>query len=123
MIFDFCPAHDSKCPCLTCEDEHCKACIGTGPGRYGVDTEKLCARAKAYCENEKSKQKEEKESREVTLLKAVWQLLDKQKNSPCVLNLLTETVFYNEAECDGYCLSDDILDCLLEKGIDLETEG
>lgn len=123
MIFDSCPAHDGGCPCLTCEDEHCKACIGTGPGRCGVDTDKLCARAKAYCENEGSKLKEEKEPREVTLLKAVWQLLDKQKNSPCVLNLLTETVFYDEAECDGYCLSDDILDCLLEKGIDLETEG
>ena len=52
MIFDSCPAHDGGCPCLTCEDEHCKACIGTGPGRYGVDTDKLCARAKAYCESQ-----------------------------------------------------------------------
>ena len=50
-------------------------------------------------------------------------LLNKQKNSPYVLNLLTETVFYDETECDGYCLSDDILDYLLEKGIDLEIEG
>lgn len=27
-----------------------------------------------------------------------------------MLNLLEETVFYDEAECDGYCLKDDIGD-------------
>lgn len=51
MIFDSCPAHDGKCPCLTCEDEHCRACIGTGPGRYGVDTDRLCKIARDYCES------------------------------------------------------------------------
>ena len=51
MIFDSCPAHDGKCPCLTCEDEHCRACIGTGAGKYGVDTNRLCNKARDYCES------------------------------------------------------------------------
>ena len=60
---------------------------------------------------------------EVTLLKAAWMLLNKQKDSFYVLNLLTETVFYDGADCDGYCLSDDILDYLLDKGINPQAEG
>lgn len=59
---------------------------------------------------------------EVTLLKAAWMLLNKQKDSFYVLNFLTETVFYDGADCDGYCLSDDILDYLLDKGIDPQAE-
>ena len=43
-----------------------------------------------------------------TLLKAAGTLLKKQEHSSYVLNLLTETVYYDEAECDGYCLLDDI---------------
>ena len=43
-----------------------------------------------------------------TLLNATKELLEKQDNSYYVLNLLEETVFYDEAECDGYCLNDDI---------------
>ena len=42
------------------------------------------------------------------LLKATKDLLEKQENSFYVLNLLEQTVFYDEAECDGYCLKDDI---------------
>ena len=43
-----------------------------------------------------------------TLLKAAWVLLNKQKNSGYVLNLLSETVNYDNAECDGNCLMGDI---------------
>ena len=43
-----------------------------------------------------------------TLLKATKELLEKQENSSYVLNLLEETVLYDEAECDGTCLKDDI---------------
>ena len=43
-----------------------------------------------------------------TLLKAAGTLLKKQEDSYYVLNLLTETVYYDEAECDGICLLDDI---------------
>lgn len=42
------------------------------------------------------------------LLKAAGDLLKKQKDSFYVLNLLAETVYYDEAECDGACLLDDI---------------
>jgi hypothetical protein len=48
------------------------------------------------------------EDRKVTLLKACRDLLSKQVNSHYVLNLLHETVFYDDADCDGYCLLDDI---------------
>lgn len=47
-------------------------------------------------------------SRAKTLLKAAGSLLKKQEDSNYVLNLLTETVYYDEAECDGSCLLDDI---------------
>lgn len=42
------------------------------------------------------------------LLKATKDLLEKQENSCYVLNLLTETVFYDGVDCDGTCLKDDI---------------
>ena len=43
-----------------------------------------------------------------TLLKAAGTLLKKQEDSNYVLNLLTETVYYDGAECEGACLLDDI---------------
>lgn len=43
-----------------------------------------------------------------TLLKAAHDLLKKQEGNFYVLNLLTETIEYDEAECDGSCLLDDI---------------
>lgn len=48
------------------------------------------------------------EDRKITLLKACRDLLKKQENSRYVLDLLTETVFYDDAECDGNCLLEDI---------------
>lgn len=42
------------------------------------------------------------------LLEATHNLLVKQMESGYVLNLLSETVFYDEAECDGHCLMEDI---------------
>ena len=56
------------------------------------------------------------ENRAIILLKAARELLEKQKESPYVLNLLCETVFYDGVDCDGDCLCDDILDYLLEIG-------
>ncbi len=49
-------------------------------------------------------------------LKATSDLLQKQKESHYVLNLLETTVFYDEADCDGYCLKDEI-DTFLEMGV------
>lgn len=48
-------------------------------------------------------------------LKATSDLLQKQNESHYVLNLLETTVFYDEANCDGYCLKDEI-DAFLEMG-------
>jgi hypothetical protein len=48
--------------------------------------------------------------RKVILLQACLQLLEKQESSHYVLNMLEETAFYDEAECDGYCLMEDIRD-------------
>ena len=42
------------------------------------------------------------------LLKACYDLLQKQEESYYVLNLLETTVYYDEADCDGYCLKNDI---------------
>ena len=42
------------------------------------------------------------------LLEATHNLFEKQMESGYVLNLLAETIFYDEAECDGHCLMEDI---------------
>jgi hypothetical protein len=42
------------------------------------------------------------------LLKATRNLLNKQNESIYVLDMLTETITYDGAECDGSCLIDDI---------------
>ena len=48
------------------------------------------------------------EDRKTTLLKAAHALLMKQKDSGYTLSLLNETVKYDDADCDGYCLMNDI---------------
>lgn len=60
-----------------------------------------------------------------TLLKAAGTLLKKQEDSNYVLNPLAETVYYDEAECDGSCLLDDIrywFDEFTDENIDGEDE-
>lgn len=64
-----------------------------------------CEVLKILKENEQLKQENK---RAKILLKATLDLLQKQKESHYVLNLLENTVFYDNAECDGYCLFDDI---------------
>lgn len=54
------------------------------------------------------------------LLIAAYKLLNKQNNSPYVLNMLSTTVNYDDTECDGNCLMEDIQNCLFEEGIDVE---
>ena len=36
------------------------------------------------------------------LLKATYDILQKQKDSPYVLNILEQTAVWDGAECDGY---------------------
>lgn len=64
-------------------------------------------------------------SRAKTLLKAAGTLLKKQEDSNYVLNLLAETIYYDEAECNGSCLLDDIrywFDEFTTENIDEEDE-
>lgn len=53
-------------------------------------------------------QMKENLDRAIILLRATKELLSKQKDSPYTLNMLNETTFYDECDCDGYCLLDDI---------------
>lgn len=48
------------------------------------------------------------EDRAITLLKAALELLNKCDKSPYVLDVLSETAFYDDTDCDGYCLKEDI---------------
>ena len=66
--------------------------------------------ANCWCNRgvECSKDLKEENSRARILLKAAYDLLQKQQESHFVLNLLEETVHYDEADCDGYCLQEDI---------------
>ena len=52
-----------------------------------------------------------------TLLTATHDLLQKQYKNIYVLNLLAETINYDEAECDGNCLMEDIEAWMTERGI------
>lgn len=52
-----------------------------------------------------------------TLLKAAYDLLKKQNESHYVLNMLETTAVWDEAECDGYCLMEEI-----EELLNLEDE-
>ena len=57
------------------------------------------------------------------LLKATYDLLQKQKNCPYVLDILCETAIWDDAECDGYCLYDEIIDWFNEFGDENEYLG
>lgn len=46
--------------------------------------------------------------RAAVLLKAAYDLLKQQENSRYVLDILTCHAHYDEADCDGHCLLDDI---------------
>ena len=59
------------------------------------------------------------EKRYITLLCAAHTLLKRQHDSNYVLNLLAETVFYDDAECDGNCLLDDIEYYFDEIGVEM----
>lgn len=62
------------------------------------------------------------EERKTYLLKACFNLLYKQLESPYVLNLLAETVNYDETECDGSCLMEDIASIIYEENSSIEND-
>jgi hypothetical protein len=51
------------------------------------------------------------------LLKATYDLLKRQDESPFVLNILEETTVWDGVECDGCCLMEEI-----EEFLNLEEE-
>jgi hypothetical protein len=58
------------------------------------------------------------DDRAITLLKATYDILTKQNESPYVLNVLEQTSIWDGVECDGYCLMEDI-----ETYLDELTQG
>jgi len=48
------------------------------------------------------------EDRKTILLKACLDMLILQAESPYTLNVFEQTVHYDEADCDGLCLMQDI---------------
>ena len=52
--------------------------------------------------------KDEALNRAKTLLRATHDLLQKADDSPYVENVLALTINYDDAECDGSCLLEDI---------------
>ena len=60
----------------------------------------------------------ETNERAIALLKACKELLNKQNESAYVLNILETTVYYDEADCDGSCLLEDIDALLFEMNED-----
>ena len=47
-------------------------------------------------------------NRKDVLLKAAYDMLFKCNQSPYVISPMETTVFYDEADCDGHCLMEDI---------------
>lgn len=60
-----------------------------------------------------------KTNRKEILLRAAYDLLKKADESHYVLEANTITVFYDDAECDGSCLREDIA---IELGIDEDEQ-
>jgi len=58
-----------------------------------------------------------KEDRKITLLKACHEMLRKIGESRYGISPFETTVFYDEADCDGYCLMEDIEMELEESGV------
>lgn len=52
MLFKDCIHYDGNCPCLLCSkaDVSCYGCL-YAPDGFAVDTEKLCDKARIYCES------------------------------------------------------------------------
>jgi hypothetical protein len=51
---------------------------------------------------------EARQDRRAILLRAAYDMLKKQADSRYVISPFETTVFYDDAECDGHCLMEDI---------------
>lgn len=59
----------------------------------------------------------ERYKRAIILLKATSDILEKLDDTPYVLSFFEQTAVWDEVECDGYCLMEEINDLLEEMGI------
>ena len=85
--------------------------------KVGGDTdEEIMKQAKAGLKKQEAQIKElnARWERANVLLKAAHELLTKQKESKTVLNLLEEMTVYDDAECDGFSLLEDIKEIITE---------
>ena len=48
------------------------------------------------------------DDRKAILLRACYDLLVKAEQSRYVIDVMRTTVWYDDADCDGFCLKDDI---------------
>lgn len=62
----------------------------------------------------KQKLENEMSDRRMELLRSCRELLQIQNESPQVLNILEQTVYYNGSECDGRCILDNINNLISE---------
>jgi hypothetical protein len=69
-----------------------------------------------------NKEENKMEDRKIVLLKACRDLLKKQERSGYVLDLLSETVEYDDTECDGSCLLSEIEDELENPESEIKEE-
>ena len=60
---------------------------------------------------------------EQKLLRAAYQLLQKQEDSPYVLNLLGESTVWDGVECDGGCLMEEVKALLDEQSVNADWIG
>lgn len=103
--------------CISCEDY--KITVGsdnTYDSRLGEIVSVLRDIFHNVSKSEENAELKTQLERAKVYLKATSDLLQKQNESHYVLNLLETTVFYDEADCDGYCLKDEI-DTFLETGV------
>jgi len=56
------------------------------------------------------------------LLKAAYDILTKCDNAPCIVDVFEQTAIWDDAECDGYCLFDEIRELLYEEGIEVNND-
>lgn len=59
----------------------------------------------------------EQQERSVVLLKATLDILNKCDEGPYVQNALEMTAIWDEVECDGYCLKEEVEQLIEEIGI------
>lgn len=61
-------------------------------------------------------------TREQILLRAAFQLLELQDDSPFELNLICEAVVWDGVMCDGGCLMEEIRELLTETDVDVNFQ-